>query len=595
MNRHRKFIFSAFFLLLAATITLYGMTSLVPRSKGGFPVVSGSDGAYYTLRLKTALEGDPVISCPFDPHLRSFSTFIPSFMENTWASVLRPFVGTDISLAMTITYLTLPAVLFVLLVGFLYLIFSNGWLALILGFWGVLEGGTYFWKPFLLGIPDPSEPLPYFRYANPMLFQIPYLLAFGGLLHLFQTQEKRGQHGPHPWLTLGVIGTGGLLFYVQVYYSVIFMTTLGIFAAISAFRNSWNRVRLILVVIFGALIIGAPELIQGINLLVAPGILDVVHRIGCLIRSRNPYFMLHKGLIITFVVYQILCWKRWTPRWKILTSSMLAGYGCLNQSIITGLSSHDHHYFRPLMVTYIFVVADIFVHVFQLWPKILLRRRLLIVSGCLVCILISAKAAYLNLNIIHHKFQPGVRALRATQFKETVAAIQNIPAEEKGAILANPDYTYIIEILGNARVFIDEYFYHCITSDDLLFRRWALLRKIYGWNQTTLTSFLRDFVDKSNLNYWLYGLPATYLGQKNSYTAEEKDRRIDEWAAAYKNASATELLKFEMLQGTAPRYVLASPHYEPDLALLQKSFKMHLVFESTEEKTKLWRLDPLLH
>ena len=593
MHTQRRFPLLAFCVLLFSTWLIYGLRVLTHPTD--FPTISGADGAYYTLRLKTALQGDSVISCPFDPHLKSFSTFIPSFMEASWASVLKFFVGTDVKTAITVTYLTLPVFIYSLLTLFLHLIFGNGWLALILAYWGMLEDGIYFWKPFSLGTIDLSEPLPYFRYANPQLFQIPFILAFGSFFYLVQIHEKKKERlkaDSQSWLVLLVTCAIGLLFYVQIYYATYFFVFLVTFGALCVYRNNWVLARIVIVVSFGALLIGTPEIVRGMNLLVAPGILDIVHRIGLLIRNRMPYFLLHKGFLFTFVLYQYVYWNRWNTRWKVLSSAMVAGYFCLNQSVVTGLSSHDHHYFRPLMVPYVFVVADMIQSMFRRWPHWFQNKKLIILCGIIFCTVLSLKSAWFVMQLVGRNARSDLGSHYQVNLKETIERIKEIPDRNRSLLLSDPDYTYVFEIFADIPVFIDEYFYHCITSDEELFRRWAILGKTYGWNKAHVNKLLRTFVDEANVSFWLYGLPSSYQGARNSYRPQDQDLRVDTWIEAYDRSSLTDMLKFEILQESPPTYLLESRHFSADLKGLGSVFEAKLVFEVPAEGTRLWRLLP---
>ena len=569
--------------------------AFVPIKMGRFPVVSSIDGAYYFLRLKTALQGDPIISCPFDANLKSSQTFIPSMMEDLWAAAIRPFTGTNIRSAIIITYIVLPASLFCLLVFFLTLVFHQPALAILVGFWGMTSGAVLYWKPFLFFTSIPlDEPLPYFRYANPMLLQIPFLLTFGTSFYYFNSIEKRGVGHVPNWLFGAVFGLVGLLFYVQMFYAVYFMVTLFIFILLSGWHGKRSVLQLGMGVLLAGGLLGLPELIKNVHILSTPGVFEVVHRIGCLVENQTPYYLFHKGLWTTFLVYQVLSWKHWNLRWAFLTASMIGGYVCLNQTAISGLSSHDHHYFRPMMISYVFVVMDCLVRFFEQYPKTTGRRLVVVSASALVVLILTVNASLALVSSVRTQGAPPQSPLEKPGLQQTLAHIKKLPDSDKNLMLADPTLTYFLEILGDATVYINQYFYHCIMPDEALFSRWALLGKFRGWTQRDVTLMLDDFIKKLSVTFWLYGLPEQYTGPKNRYSEEDLQKRAEVWASTYTSRKIEDLILEKRFKGALPNTALITPQFPLKLELLQKFFRMKLLFQVPEEGTQLWKLEKLI-
>ncbi len=576
--------------LLVLVVAVYSLVPLLSRSQGMFPILSGADGAYYALRLKTALEGDVVISCPFDPSLRSSQTFIPNLMESTWANLIRPWVGTDMSLAMAVTYTVLPVCIFLLFIFFLNLVFQDLALAGWVSFWGVLDPSIYYWKPFLVSQVDPSEPLAYFRYANPMLFQIPFIVAFGSAFHYLLVNRKKMENLLSWQVGLTLVCTGGLLFYVQVFYATFFFGLMVIYSLISALKGKWQSALATALIVVGMTIIGFPEIFKNLSLFVSPIVPEVIYRIGCLVKHRHPYFLFHKGLIGTFIFYQFISWRHWNVRWKFLTASMIAGFVCLNQNLITGLTSQDQHYFRALMVPYVFTMTDIWL---RLQDKIKNERIKLILKVCVMTAIVFCffRGGFKVIKLIQEVPRNADGEYVSRRILKTVQLVKEKVQDPEGLVLANPTFTYDLEILSNVHVYIDDYFYHCIISDDLLFKRWLMLGKSFGWSRDQVSQRLNDFIHSTQLPYWFFGLPNSYTGVRNEYTDENKQSRIQQWLDAYMQSDFAELLQFENKIRSLPRYLLETPGFKANLDLLQKYFILRSLGEVPEEHTRLWELE----
>ncbi len=311
-----------------------------------------------------------------------------------------------------------------------------------------------------------------------------------------------------------------------------------------------------------------------------------------MIKNENPYFMYHKGLIFTFLIYQILCWKSWNTKWAFLTSSMIAGYLCLNQTLITHLSNHDHHYFRPMMILYVFLVADSLIRIGKKLSFSVARANQMVYFGIFLCLGYTAKASFLTMKYINQEQTSESNILNNFNLKNTVTFLQQIPKKEIGLILIDPKLTYVVELMTDFPVFINEYFYHCITSDDQLFRRWALLGKFYHWNQNSISLLLRNLIENSNVFLWFYGLPQSYMGPKNNYLLEVQNLKIKAWMNAYEQVDIQDLLRQEDSRGTLPKFAISSAHHELDLETVQTYFKITLLKEFPLEHTKIWSLQP---
>jgi len=590
--REYKLLFVVLFIIV---FSIYALSPFLAHLNGRFPFLSGADGEFYVLRLKSALLGDSTLSCPFDPHLKSELTFVTSKMEYLWASLLKLFIGQNIHLAVVLTYLVLPGLVFVLLVYTIHKLFVRPFLALILGFFGVVDGSVYYWKLFSAGSVEIVEPLPYFRFANPMLFIIPFILAFAGFFYIVIQNAKRDTYvylGSKGHFTLFVIFLGGFLFYDQIFYALYFVMTLGVFALLCAIQGKRKQFDLTAIVLLGVLLVGLPSLIESIDLVSTPGMLDVLNRVGLLVSTPQAYFTFHKGLIFTFVAYQFACWNERNIRWKFLTAAMIAGYLCLNQSFVTGVSNHDQHYFRPLMITYLFVLADFLTRVSEWVPHWIQNRYFKWPAAVVIICLVSGFGAWRVFQLADQSFAKDSYSLSSNRFEKTLATLKGMPVDEKGIILADPALTYPIEVITDHWSYIHPYYYECIVPDDLLFKRWSFLGKVFGWDHQEVSAFLTKFIKDSSLPYWLFGLPASFAGEKNKYNSLSLELRKKVWTESYDSITLKDVVEEQHKTGVVPRYLLKSPGYEPDFKVLKPLFSWKLLFEVPEERTSLWAITP---
>ena len=560
----------------------YNWLNWTPSFRNVFPWVSGGDGAFYALRLKAALEGDRVLSCVQDPSLARKTMLSQQLIEVAWASLLRPFVGNDVGAAIKVTYCLLPLILFWLYFLFLRISFGKTPLLSVLALWALLEPGTYGWKPLSFDLYF-AEPFPYSRFVNPLLFQVFFVGALCAVADLAR------RTGPiRSWIILLTGLCIGMLFYTPVYDCEILGVTLFLFACISAVKGEPRKAIPVLSAALIGLAIGSPVVLNALRVAKTPELLELLHRSGMVVSNHHPYFLFHKAFWATFISYQLFYWRR--PKdwlWQLGTAGMLAGYLCLNQNIITGLSSQDHHFFRPMMAIYVFVVADIGT---KIWPALCEKIGAWGRVGLPIalCALITCKAAWTNMETSNAAETKWGFLQAGGTFEQTVHEMAKVPPEFRGLMLEDQNLSYLTAVRSGIPIYVNDYLSICAISDQQVFFRWSLYMKSFGRSPVEVEDFLTRFIRASNLPWWLYGMPDTYLGPRDRYSDKIYADRARSWVTAYSSLSVSDLLK---QVNQMPRLILESPGYRLDQSGFGSFVRLKILFEVPQEGTRLWLIE----
>lgn len=565
----------ALFLCLGALVIglFHVAPNLLSRTSSHFPAVPHRDEAHYLIRLKAALAGDSTLSCPLDPALGNQRTFIPSSLERAWAQVLRPFVGTDAAAAFKASYFVLPALAFAAMAALLALLTRNFAVGFGVAAWGMLEHGTYYWKPMLFAERDLV--LPFLRFLNPMALIVPLLVA---LYALVRAERSKGA----AWLLIGAI-TMGSLFFTQVFYWSWFVGTLCVAAVIAlAQRDRSGAWRLGALAALGTVFAGI-EVWRSLALRADPLVSEVLHRLALSLSSHKAHFLFHKGLIVTFVLYQWACRKRRDQAWRLLTAGMIAGYLLLNQPLLTGVSSQEHHYFRPLNVLFIVVVADL---LGRYWNK-----RVAVAFSALALVA-CGMAAYRVRTLAADTELAGSYGKSAAEIERTLARMRELSKENGGTVLVDAAYAYAIALRTGLPVYIENYTFHCMISDAELFARWGLLQRAQGRSAAEYGRVLESIVNHE-LPWWIHGVPSDFKGRKDRNWREDKALLAQAVAGRY-NERSIESFASELLRSGAglPKLALSGPAGQLDEHELRRAFSLELLAEVPQERTRLWKLAP---
>jgi hypothetical protein len=447
--------------------------------------------------------------------------------------------------------------------------------------WAMLESATYSWKPLSFAF-EPSEPFPYVRYANPMLMQVAFLLA---LLALSKSVLKPARAGLAGFaLAAAAMAT---TFYTQVFYWSLLGALIAVFCALSLIQGVRRQAAVAAGLGAAALLLGLPALVQGFGATRSPDMLDAIHRVGYMIRNRVPHFAFHKALLVTFVAYQLACWRNRDAKWRLGTAGMIAGYLCLNQNALTGISNQDHHYFRPMMAIYLFVAADFVARIAERARRTAFARAVPAL-GLLLVFGVLAKSAWIA---TAWSREAGPLASMGS-LSQTMKALREIRPSERGPILADPQLAYALALSGDSSPYVFEYMHHCILPDHRLFLRWAVLFKSRGLTPSQHRGWLERFAGTTTLPWWLYGLPENYSYPKDSYSAEGFRHRIDASASAYAARPLEAFAAEGARSNDLPRYALETPSFALDLEALRSAFEVRLERELPAEGTRLWSLVP---
>ncbi len=593
MRHGRLFKRTLALLLLAAAITLlYNWPRWSAPGAGTFPVVASGDGAFYAWRIQTALKGvDPNLSCAEDASLRGPVTWMPWVEDQLWTSLLRPFCGTDLTRALNLTYAVLPALIFVLLVTMLNALTANFNLSLLVAFAGMTMPGFYFWKPFLppgrLATLPWFDSLPFFRFANPLLRSVTTIAALGGIFTWLRRIESGSPPGKRMTALTAVLLS--LPFYSQVFYWSQLMGTLGLYAALSFARGERKIAGKLMILMSAALALGCPQLIRSLGASSDSLVLESLHRVGLMLKIRQPYFLWHAGILGTFVLYQLIAWKRRDWRWKFCTSTMVCGWLVLNQNLVTGIYNQEHHYFRPLTVIYICVIGDLTARLIERWRRRESAGRYTAPAFAATLAALLLHGAAMSNRVAQGAAAPRELLASANRIPRTLAYLKQVPTAAGLAALVDPDLAYVVGVGSGLSVYVYDYTHQCIIPDDELFDRWALLGRAFGFRSADFAR-VRDLALPGNLPWWLFGLPATYAGARDRNQVEDRVAMLGAWNLAYDSSKLDDLVAKLRARRGLPGILIESPGFALDRAALEKHFRLEPLISVPEEQTAVWRL-----
>jgi hypothetical protein len=361
--------------------------------------------------------------------------------------------------------------------------------------------------------------------------------------------------------------------------------TLFIFAFISFVKGESGKSIPILSAGLVGLAIGSPILINSLAAAKIPVLLEAAHRVGCLIRNYHPYFLFHKGFLATFISYQLLYWRRhkgW--QWQLGTAGMLAGYLCLNQNLITGLSNQDHHFFRPMMAVYVFVASDVGTWVWQSVSERMGSLGRAAVPFAL-CTLMICKATWTIVETSNAAETKWGYLQAGGAFEQTVHELAKVPPDFRGLMLEDPRLSDLTAVRSGIPIYVNNYLPICAISDEQLFFRWALLMKAFGRSLADIQTFLTRFSGTTNLPWWLYGMPDSYQGPTDQFTPEIYAERKSSWLSTYSSLSVADLVK---RVNRMPSLILESPGFRLDQSAMGSVVHLKMLFEVPQEGTRLW-------
>lgn len=555
-----------------------------PATLPGF--VGNYDGTFYLLRLKSVLAGDTQLSCVIDPHLANSESIYPNTLEVLWGGILKIFLETDIISAAKATYFFLPSIIFLLFFLGFYSLSRSFLLSLGFALWASIEPGAYYWKPITF---VRTDPLLYFRYANPLLISIPMILTLVLMFELFRpikTELKK--------LTLllcaSLLSFSSLFLSIAYYWSLL-CVGIGFYFMLSLIQKDRRQVFISGTFVALGLFLGIREVMAISQFFSDPLSAEVMNRIGVKSISTGPEFLLHKSMIFTFIIYQIVCWKSHDWKWRFFTSFTCAGWLVLNQDLITGEDAEFFHYFRPLGVIYAFILFDI-VHRILTRVKERLHYPNLRWVGVILCVLIILRGFNGAEKIKKDTEEPTSFAYKVHHLDKTLHFLKNLSDQNRGALLMDPDLSLPISLKTSLPIYVVPLIFNCLISDSELFARWGIFFRAYGRSNAEYTSFINTFVEEATLPSWNFGLPQSYKGQKRAHGIASLKPKATACIDSYSKRSMVSFVNDVQIKHGLPRLALSSPSFELDLDALQTSFQVDLLKEVPDEKTKVWLLTP---
>lgn len=443
------------------------------------------DEVCYAAKVQEAIDGHWRTASPYAWEHKSAGSLTP-WGGPAFLAALARLTNSSMDSVVILTRFVAPAISALLLAAILLqLTGSPGWsvvgTSLIL-----LEPGAYYYKPlyyltsFAVGFPQPVElRLLYARFINPLLLIIPFLIAFRCLIPC--VVRPRAATAVAAGLAIG------LNFYVEPYYATYLLAWVAV-ALLLYLRDPMVRRTLALVLLVAALT-ASPAFVQNAQKFQGVG-LEVVTRYGGGLHTRSSAFLLHKGVILTMLVFA-LCYRGPTHVYRLLLSAMLAGFVLLNQQLLTGREILNYHYnYVNAMVSLCGLVAVAHDRLKFAAQRIsgLRPERWVRFAGATVLVWLVANGLVLQSRFYDAHMRPSARtedqfpSNRRDRFERTIAWI-NSSAPKDAVFLADPLVAFVIPVYTHANAFLDPDLYDDATaamSDEELFERYMIHMKMRG-------------------------------------------------------------------------------------------------------------------
>lgn len=460
-------------------------------------VIQDGDEMSYAAKVRDAIDGHWRAASPYVWEHKSAPAFTPYGGEMFLGSISW-LTRLDLDSLIILTRFLAPAVSALLLMRILFaLTGSSAWSALGAGM-VLLEPGTYYYKPvyyftmLLVDFPPLSDmPLLYSRFLNPLLLIIPFLVS---VLFLFRALER---HRRTDVIIAGL--TFGVNFYAQPYYSTYLLAWL-LLLLLFYFRHGTQRGVLVSIALLG-LLVGGYAIVENFQKFQGQG-LEVVTRFGGYLRTRAPFNLFHKGVILSGLAFALFYRDKRSLAYRFLLSGMLGGYVLLNQHLMTNREIHSYHYNYSNAIVASCALVALAKDWLSAGPRWVSAERWALglrVAGAALAVWLVVNALVLQSRSYSEHMRSalpsegGYSSNVKEWFPRTITWI-NANAAKDAVFLADPYVSFVIPVYTHANVFLNPDLYDdaiAFMSDQELFERYMVHLKLRGATPTEVFQMVR--------------------------------------------------------------------------------------------------------
>lgn len=474
-----------------------------------YALLQNSDEYAYAAHLRETLDGHWRAASPYVWEHKDKFAFMPYGSKFLLGAVGR-VTGLDIDGVIILTRFAAAAGM----AGLLFFIFqaltrSPGWAAVGTAV-VLLEPGTFYYKPFyyvLRMVFDPLHgdeiPLVYSRFMNPLVMLLPFLACVLFLVRALATRRT---------LDVALAGIAlGANFYVQPFYSTYLLAWLGLLLLVSI-RDRQERWVLAAVIAIG-LVTGGYAVVENFEKLRGPGV-EVLTRFGAYLKTRGTFYLFHKGLIGTILVFAVLHPRKRSMEYRFFLTGMIAGYVAVNQHLITGREIHNYHYHYANAVTGtagLVMLAHAWLAAPPAWaaPARWVSAGRLAGVTCMLWLTVNAVVLQATFYAEHvgraSTAEGAYPSNMKSRFARTIAWI-NANAPRDSVFVADPDLAFVIPVYTAANVFLsfmgDDA--AAFMSDEELFERYVTYYRLAGLTAAEVLELVR-FKPPVPFPNWKYG------------------------------------------------------------------------------------------
>jgi len=436
---------------------------------------------FYQGRIQEVRDGYPSMGNVWFLEYKDRSYIQPALGEIITSDLGKIF-GLDMNNTILLSRIVFPALIFLAIYAFVYLLIKKKYVALLASA-GILLADNVFTRPFILNLLKweitEYQALGYARPINP---QISSLLFFAFLVFFWlflQTDTSKIKK----W-TFGILSGlfWGMSFYVYFYTWSLILVFLGILGLFFLFKKEWLDLRKIFFVVAVALIVAGPYILNTFQSMQYLEYTESSQRLG-LVDGRQPLpINLVAATLIVFLIFFPRTLKKAYLFGATLFVSLLV---VLNQQIITGkvlIGDHYHWYYsKPL--AFIFMTIILFFLLEKIISSQILKK---IIIGVIIAAFILNGFTTDAINYFYRlqNYSVDSDSIVGQQRYGPILDWLNANAQKDSVVLANSELSILISVYTPLNLALDP--------------KWA--------NQYLVPQ--RELLERLFLNYRLIGVSA---------------------------------------------------------------------------------------